>query len=49
MADQPRFADLDYQHKRHKTRRERFLEQIKAPGALGETGTTHCAPLAQSG
>ena len=29
MADQPSFADLDYQHKRHKTRRERFLEQME--------------------
>ena len=28
MADQPTFADLDYEHKRHKTRRERFLEQF---------------------
>ena len=28
MADQPTFADLDYEHKRHKTRRERFLEQL---------------------
>ena len=28
MADQPIFADLDYEHKRHKTRRERFLEQL---------------------
>ena len=28
MADQPAFADLDYEHKRHKTRRERFLEQL---------------------
>ena len=30
MADQPTFADLDYEHKRHKTRRERFLEQLEA-------------------
>lgn len=28
MADQPSFADLDYEHKRHKTRREKFLEQL---------------------
>ena len=28
MADQPTFADLDYQHKRRKTRREKFLEQL---------------------
>ena len=28
MADQPSFADLDYQHKRHKTRREKFLERL---------------------
>ena len=28
MADQPTFADLYYEHKRHKTRRERFLEQL---------------------
>ncbi len=28
MAAQPSFADLDYEHKRHKTRRERFLEQL---------------------
>ncbi len=28
MADQPTFAELDYEHKRHKTRRERFLEQL---------------------
>ena len=30
MADQPTFADLDYGHKRHKTRREKFLEQLEA-------------------
>lgn len=24
----PSFADLDYEHKRHRTRRERFLEQL---------------------
>ena len=29
MADQPSFADLDYQHKRHKTRREKFLERLE--------------------
>ena len=30
MLDQPSFADLDYQHKRHKTRREQFLERLGA-------------------
>lgn len=30
MADQPTFADLDYVHKGHKTRREKFLEQLEA-------------------
>ena len=30
MADQLTFADLDYGHKRHKTRREKFLEQLEA-------------------
>ena len=28
MADQPTFADLDYERKRHKTRRKRVLEQL---------------------
>ena len=26
MQEQPTFADLDYQHKRRRTRREEFLE-----------------------
>ena len=29
MSGQTSFADLDYQHKRHKTRRERFLERLE--------------------
>ena len=28
MTDQPTFADLDYQHKKRKTRREAFLERM---------------------
>ena len=28
MNDQPSFADLDYQHKRRRTRREEFLERL---------------------
>ena len=28
MSEQPTFADLDYQHKRRKTRREEFLERM---------------------
>ena len=28
MKEQPTFADLDYQHKRRRTRREEFLERI---------------------
>lgn len=28
MTDQSTFADLDYERKRHKTRREKFLEQL---------------------
>ena len=28
MADQPTFADLDYQVKKRKTRREEFLEKM---------------------
>ena len=28
MSDQPSFADLDYQHKRRRTRREDFLERL---------------------
>jgi IS5 family transposase len=30
MLNQPSFADLDYQHKRHKTRREQFPERLDA-------------------
>ena len=28
MADQPTFADLDYQHRKRKTRRKAFLERM---------------------
>jgi hypothetical protein len=28
MQEQPSFADLDYQHKRRRTRREEFLERL---------------------
>ena len=28
MNEQPSFADLDYQHKRRRTRREEFLERM---------------------
>ena len=28
MNEQPTFADLDYQHKRRRTRREEFLERM---------------------
>jgi IS5 family transposase len=28
MQKQPSFADLDYQHKRRRTRREEFLERL---------------------
>ena len=28
MSDQPPFADLEYRCKKHKTRREQFLEQL---------------------
>ena len=28
MQEQPSFADLDYQHKRRRTRREEFLERM---------------------
>ena len=30
MAEQPTFSDLDFQHKRRKTRREEFLERLEA-------------------
>jgi IS5 family transposase len=30
MLNQPSLADLDYQHKRHKTRREQFPERLDA-------------------
>ena len=30
MTDQTTFADLDYQHKKRKTRREAFLERMDA-------------------
>ena len=28
MQEQPSFADLDYQHKRRRTRREEFVERM---------------------
>ena len=31
MNGQPTFADLDYQHKRRRTRREVFLERMESP------------------
>ena len=30
MNEQPTFADLDYQHKRRRTRREEFLERMNS-------------------
>ena len=30
MPEQPSFSDLDFQHKRRKTRREQFLERLEA-------------------
>ncbi len=28
--EQPTFAELEYAHKKHKTRREKFLERLEA-------------------
>ena len=49
MLDQPSFADLDYQHKRHKTRREQFLERLGAwvPGCPVQAGSADPSPLSQ--
>ena len=46
MLDQPSFADLDYQHKRHKTRREQFLERLGAlvPGPGWKRGSFPTIP-----
>ena len=49
MTDQPTFADLDYQRKKRKTRREAFLERMGRSGSLGEVGRAYPVLLPESG
>ena len=51
MLNQPSFADLDYQHKRHKTRREQFPERpdALAPWSRLEAGILPHYPNAGKG
>ena len=47
MLNQPSFADLDYQHKRHKTRREQFLERLDALAPWFQARSGDPPPLSQ--
>ncbi len=49
--DQPTSADLEYQGKKHKTRRELFLERIEGliPWQLWRTATAYHQPQAHHG
>ena len=38
MADLRTFSELDYEHKRHKTHRDRFLERLDALVPWGRRG-----------
>ena len=46
--DQPTFADLEYQGKKRKTRRELFLGADGRPDSLAETGGAYPAPTIPS-
>ena len=48
MMDQPTFADLEYQGKKRRTRRELFLERMDALIPWQRLGRPHPALLSQA-
>ena len=47
--DQPTFADLEYESKKRKTRREIFLERMDALIPWEQMGRAHPSVLSQGG
>ena len=39
--DRPTFGDLAFMHKKHRTRREKFLERLEGLGAVAAVGGAH--------
>ena len=44
MLEQPSFSDLDFQHKRRRTRREEFLDRLEALVPWERPGRGDSAP-----